>query len=54
MDSDSDSVVIEAAVHTSSPRMTSAPTLAPEGKALAVALAKGTVGSEIHAVEMDR
>ena len=48
------SVVTEAADHMSSPRMTYVPLLAPEGKEQAVALEKGTVESDIHAVEMDR
>ena len=50
---DSDSVVTVDVVHTSSLKTTSAPTLAHEENEQAVALEKGTVGSEVHVVEMD-
>ena len=50
---DSDSVVTVGVVHTSSLRTTSAPASVHEEKEQAVALEKGTVGSETHAVAME-
>ena len=51
---DLDLVVIEAADHTWSLRMTYVLISAPEGRELAVALEKGTVGNAIHAAVTDR